>query len=46
MVYWDKNSNGSYDTGTDRSLLIPTYAVNASGNYGWLYYTNYYYTGF
>jgi Chaperone of endosialidase len=32
MIYWDKNKNGTFDNGTDRSLLIPMYATSSSGN--------------
>jgi Chaperone of endosialidase len=30
MIYWDKNSNGIYDNGTDRSIVAPSYWVSSS----------------
>lgn len=38
MIYWDKNTNGSYYNGTDRGIITSTYAIDASGHTGYPYY--------
>lgn len=45
MIYWDKDWNNTYDDGTDRPLIVPTYAVSTGGSNGYPFYlvSPYYY---